>query len=228
MNNNDLIDVEELIKNNKLVSCTRQTIQVPIEILLKPDKIDYYRDYVIKYDLNDMDAVKGTSMICPYSCISRDDYILNVNNRLKNSSKLAPTAYEIVKPVNVPLPNFKLSENNIFDISCHEDTITWNVDDESFLNKVMFNYQKNNIRLIIECPDENGNISKQTYYYHSYGYDNMFNPFSKRCLDSSIELVTIDYAGYLKYLNDFTKWDYSKYDITDTICSQDDILILEQ
>lgn len=244
------VDVEALVKENKLVSCTRQTIQMPIEMLLKPDKIDYYRDYVEKHGIDD--NVRKECMICSYKELTRSAYGKNIIDCLKKNANLKyePKTYEIVKPIDVSLPDFNINKNNNFDIICHDvviepmkycqqktidsidalyGMIPIEGNDGAFywVCATMYEVYQRDIRIIIEINDDNVNDVNETheeiYYYHTYN-----DIYSKECLDHSIEPVTIDYAGYIKHLGNLTKWDYLKYDVVDPSCRKSNkLLILE-
>ena len=174
-------EFEDLIRSG-FNSCTRQTINIPMEWLIEPDKIDdFQREYRELYQkmrkeplLHFQIAQKMKQLV-----------MQNAHSVGKTVYRNAPSIYKRaeVSPVKCEIPEFALTELlAVHDMKEYGDT------DEDIYRML---FQGGCYRLSLALPDSDGNESEKIYYLSGK------EKFKHR--EDSVGNVLIRYVDYLQF-----------------------------
>lgn len=174
-------EFKALIMSN-ITSCTRQTVSIPIEFLIKPDCMEQFRT---EYAEGKYDKKSGASKMEA----AVEKYTTDIGKQLwKNHASRYSRGKSPAVPV--PVPEFNLEHMMaVHDLKDYGDT------DEMVYRDL---FRKCTIRLEVSIPDQDGCISKKIYYINSQDGIN---------LDHSVQDILINYSDYISYKDRFTKWE---------------------
>lgn len=185
-------EFEQLIRGN-LYHCTRQTIAVPIEALLKREQIELFQSCYRELERNietyfqeeNYEAVshqrkQKEQLICRF--LSLTGLLIYDNRALKNKRTLT-------EAVPCQIPEFDFSEL----IAAHDMKSYGDTDEEIY--RRLFEMGCYRMELILK--DKNGHKSKKVYYLKQK------ETFPK--WENSVGTVLIGYSDYLKYRDLFEK-----------------------
>lgn len=188
-------EFDALIKTN-IISCTRQTISVPVEMLLKPDCTEYFRERFVKLN----DELKNA---CEKGDISRirsakkevaalEKECFNPLFKGCDAGKLV-TARSKAVPVDIAIPEFDLSE-----LMAVHDLKGYGSTDELIYRDL---FRRGCIRIVVKIPDSDGCMSEKIYYL------NPGNDFSDRAMKNSVCLKLFTYEDYIAYKERLALWN---------------------
>lgn len=167
---------------SSITSCTRQAITIPIEFLIKPDHVEWFRN-----EYAEAQSSKEFKLDKMEEAIERHASAVG----LKIWGNVASPHERGKSPaVPVPMPAFGLEHMMaVHDLKDYGDT------DEMIYRDL---FRRGAIRLEISVPDKDGCISKKIYY---------LNPEDGIKLDNTMEAVLIKYADYITYKDKLTRWE---------------------
>lgn len=180
----------DLIKSH-IVKSTRQTISIPIECLVKEERInDFKKAYVeieaniSKFRMRLMSALKLREEIEKKEKIMNECYldIFEKISRIQDFSKRNQ-----IQSVDYHIMNFDVKK-----LIAPHDLMNYG-DSSEMIYRNFFN--QGLVRIVISIPDVNGEMSKKIYYYDTK------NDIETRHT-SPVAYVTIAYADFLKYKSD--------------------------
>lgn len=175
-------EFENLIREN-IVSCTRQTIVVPIEWLIEHDRILEYRN---AYNAK-MNEIKCTTDQAEINRLlkEKDELVIPYLNQVGRAIyDNKPNKYKrtATKGTKADMPEFELKDlHAVHDMKNYGDT-----DEEIYRDLFM----EGACRLELKIPDQDGCVSKKIYYlYCDDGID----------LENTIEKIPIAYEDYIRF-----------------------------
>ena len=167
---------------SSITSCTRQTISIPIEFLIKPDHVEWFRS-----EYAEAQNSKKSKWEKMEAAVKRHASDLGLTI-LRNAA--SPYTRKNSPAVPVPVPVFELERMMaVHDMKNYGDT------DEMIYRDL---FQRGVIRLEISIPDKDGCISKKIYY---------LDPEDNIKYDNTVQNVLINYADYILYKDKLTKWE---------------------
>lgn len=186
-------DFESLIKSS-IQSCSRQTIQIPVEYLVEPKRMAFFRDEYKRIDRMIDICKEHREFDQIVKLINQKDDLLikaakqegqtilkNQPSRFKRSNSEA---------VSCDVPAFELSQlKAVHDLKEYGDT------DEIIYRNL---FLKGSYRLEIGITDQDGVVSKKVYYL----YEDEVDPID---FTGSVGQILIKYSDFAKYKNVFTK-----------------------
>ena len=170
---------------NHIKSIRRQTINIPIELLIKEDKLEYFKENFIpfkkiKENLESTNAidlfekrVKEREQLIK-ECLSQRGNILWKN---------VPSKY---KRTDSPSVECKLDVIDIYEFMAVHDLKNYGDTEEEIYRDL---FSKGCYRLVLKIPDIHGHISEKIYYLQPQ------NEFSEM---KSAEMILVNYADYVR------------------------------
>lgn len=185
-------EFEDLIRSS-IRSCSRQTIKIPVEYLIDPQKMNSFRTEYKRIDVL-MDICKN------HKDFSEIDRLIDRKNvLLMESASFVGKKVLDNRPVkhrrsDSPSVECELPKFELVQLQATHDLKTYGDTDELIYRDL---FLKGSYRIEICIPDQHGVVSKKIFYLFGDEVD-------QTDFTGSIGQILIKYDDFMKYKNDFT------------------------
>lgn len=176
----------KLIKSN-LGLCTRQTILVPLELLISPDKLDLFMKVFKPLDAILEEFKKNENIEWLDNAINEHNQLIdqNIDARFKDVYKDSPSCYKRTLSPTVSF-DLNLKDLDLHDLMAVHDLKDYGDADETIYRQL---FLKGCVRTVLRLPDQNGEISEKVYYIK---LEDDFGEYK-----DSVEKILVKYNNYV-------------------------------